>query len=65
MYIIITQKKFFFKKFVSNFTESVKQHETKINIYFPTGILYNKKNKIYFFEKINIWLMMESLMLTR
>lgn len=48
MYIIITQKKFFLKKFVSNFTESVKQQKQNNNIYFPTGI-YTKKNKIYIF----------------
>ena len=53
MYIIITQKKIFFKKFVSNFTESVKQQKQNNNIYLPTGILYTKKNKIYFLIKIN------------
>lgn len=65
MYIIITQKKFFFKKFVSNFTESVKQQKQNNKIYLPTGILYNKKNKIYFFEKINKNRVVESLMFTR
>nr|DAY38545.1 MAG TPA: hypothetical protein [Bacteriophage sp.] len=34
------------------------------NIYLLTGI-YNKKIKIYFFEKINIWLMVKSGLFTR
>lgn len=34
------------------------------NIYLPTGI-YNKKNKIYFLIKINIWLGIKSGLFTR
>lgn len=64
MYIIITQKKIFFKKFVLNFTESVKQQKQNNKIYLPTGI-YNKKNKIYFLIKINKNQVVESLMFTR